>query len=71
VVGGQRAADTDGGGGLVAADRHPPLGHVAVQGAAERVTQPGEAGELLVDVTGTHAHILKQRFLDNKLLESL
>ena len=65
VIGGQRAADADGRGGVLAAHRLPALGHVPVQRAAERVTQPGKAGELLIDVARVHAAILKQILLDN------
>jgi len=54
VVGGQRAADPDGGGSVVPAHRLPALGHVAVQGAAQGVTKPGEASQLLIDVAGFH-----------------
>jgi hypothetical protein len=38
---------------------------VAVQGAAQRIAQPGEAGELLIDIGGLHASILKQMILDS------
>ena len=65
VVGGQGAADAGGLGGVVAADGDAALGHVAVQGPAEWVPQPGEGGELLVDVRRVHTHILKQRILDS------
>jgi hypothetical protein len=65
VVGGQGAADADGPGGVVAADGLAARGHVAVEGAAEGVTQAGEAGELLVDGARVHVPILKQILLDS------
>ena len=71
VVGGQGAADADGGGGLVATHGLPALGHVPVEGAAERVTEAGEAGELLVEVGEVHGSILKQKILDIHSLERL
>jgi len=64
VLRGQGAADADRAGGLLAAHGHPALGHVAVQGAAQRIAQPGEAGELLIDIGGLHGSILKQMILD-------
>ncbi len=67
MVGGQGSADADGVGGVLAADGLPALGHVAVQGPPQRVTQAGQAGELLIDVVRVHVPILKQRLLDNKL----
>jgi hypothetical protein len=67
-VGGDRAGQQVGQGGVVAADGHPAFGHVAVEGAAEGVGEAGEVGELLVDVVGVrvHAPILKQRLLDSR-----
>jgi hypothetical protein len=71
VVGGQGSADADRQGGVVAADGEAALGHVTVQGAAEGIAQAGEAGELLIDVGGVHASILKQTNLDSYPLEAL
>jgi hypothetical protein len=65
VVGGQGAADAHGLGSVVAADGDAALGHVAVEGTADRVAQAGQAGELLVDVGEVHVSILKQTILDN------
>ena len=65
MVGGQGAADADRAGGVVAADRDAAFGHVPVEGAANGITQPGEAGELLVEVGGLHTSILKQKTLDS------
>jgi hypothetical protein len=62
----QRAADADGLGGVVAADRHTAFDHVAVEGTTEGIAQPGEAGELLINSARVHIHILKQILLDNK-----
>ena len=50
AVGGQGAADADGGGGVVAADGAAALGHVAGTGPGGGGRQAGEAGELLVEV---------------------
>jgi len=66
VVGGQGPTDADGGGRVVAAHGDAALGHEPVEGPAERVTQAGEAGELLIDVVVTHIPILKQILLDNQ-----
>src|ERR687897_1513758 len=60
VVGGQGTADADRQGGVVAADGDAALGHVAVEGTAQGVTQASEAGELLIDVGEVHGSILKQ-----------
>jgi hypothetical protein len=38
---------------------------VAVEGAADGVTQAGQAGELLIDVVGVHGSILKQMIIDS------
>ena len=65
VVGGQGPADPGGVGGLVAADRDAAVGHVPVEGAADWVTQAGQAGELLIDVRRVHTSILKQKILDS------
>jgi hypothetical protein len=54
VVGGQGPADAGGVGGLVAADGDAAFGHVPVEGAADGVTQAGQAGELLIDVGRVH-----------------
>src|SRR5919197_709025 len=78
VVGGQGAADAGGVGGVVAADGDAAVGHVPVQGAAARVAQPGQAGQLPVGVgvgvgvgggvggvgVWVHGPILKQVILD-------
>jgi hypothetical protein len=71
VVGGQRPADADRLGGLVAADGDATLGHVTVQGATQGIAQPGEAGELPINVGGVHVAILKQMNLDIYPLEPL
>jgi hypothetical protein len=68
VVGGQGAADADRQGGVVAAHGLAAVDHVVVEGPAEGVAQPGEAGELLIEVVVvvvTHASILKQKILDS------
>jgi hypothetical protein len=44
---------------------------VAVEGAVEGIAQPGEAGELLIDVGEVHGSILKQTNLDRDPLEAL
>ena len=66
VVGGQGAADAGGVGGGVAAHGDAAVGHVAVEGAADGVAQPGQAGELLIDVRKVHTSILKQKILDSQ-----
>jgi hypothetical protein len=38
---------------------------VAVERAAEGIAQPGEAGELLIDIGLVHGSILKQTILDS------
>ena len=63
---GEGAADADGQGGVVAADGDAALNHVAVEGTTEGIAQPGEAGELLVDVSWIHTPILKQKILDSQ-----
>src|SRR5215216_6406003 len=65
VVGGQGPADAGGVGGVVAADGDAAVGHVPVEGAADGVTQAGQAGELLIDVGRVHSSILKQKILDS------
>ena len=61
VVGGQGAADADRQGGVVAAHGLAAVDHVVVEGLAEGVAQPGEAGELLIEAVVVHASILKQK----------
>ena len=65
VVGGQGPADTGGLGGLFPADGDAAVGHVPVEGAADGVTQAGQAGELLISVGRVHTSILKQKILDS------
>jgi len=65
VVGGQGPADTGGLGGLFPADGDAAVGHVPVEGAADGVTQAGQAGELLINVGKVHTSILKQKILDS------
>ena len=70
VVGGQGAADADRQGGVVAAHGLAAVDHVVVEGPA-RVAQPGEAGELLIEVVVTMPSILKQKILDSQALTVL
>jgi hypothetical protein len=59
-----RAAGAGPPGGLVAADGDATLGHMTVQGATQGIAQPGEAGELPINVGEVHVAILKQMILD-------